>query len=136
MSLLAQYNVGRLRYRLDDPRMADFVNNVDRINKLAERIEGFVWRLSGPSGNALDMGPTWDIVPNITLWRDTESLKRFAYQTAHKHFIARKDEWFLPLSPKLVMWWVDDDHRPTMVEGADRLLRLAQYGPHQDAFGF
>jgi hypothetical protein len=136
MSLLAQYNVGRLRYPLDDPRMADFVNNVDRINKLAERIDGFVWRLSGPGGNALDMGPTWDIVPNITLWRDTESLKRFVFNTAHKHFIARKDEWFLPLSPKLVLWWVDDDHRPTTDEGADRLLRLAQYGPHQDAFGF
>jgi hypothetical protein len=136
VSLLAQYNVGRLRYPLDDPRMADFVNNVDRINKLAERIDGFVWRLSGPNGNALDMGPTWDLVPNITVWRDIESLKRFAYQTAHRHFIARKDEWFLPLSPKLVMWWVEDDHRPTMDEGADRLLRLAQYGPHQDAFGF
>jgi hypothetical protein len=136
VSLLAQYNVGRLRYPLDDPRMADFVNNVDRINKLAERIEGFVWRLSGPSGNALDMGPTWDLVPNITLWRDVESLKRFVFNTAHRHFLARASEWFLPLSPKLVLWWVEDDHRPTMDEGADRLLRLAQYGPHQDAFGF
>jgi hypothetical protein len=136
VSLLAQYNVGRLRYPLDDPRMVDFVNNVDRINKLAERVEGFVWRLSGPNGNALDMGPTWDLVPNLTLWRDIESLKRFAYQTAHRHFIARASEWFLPLSPKLVLWWVEDDHRPTMAEGADRLLRLAQYGPHQDAFGF
>jgi hypothetical protein len=71
------------------------------------------------------------------LWRDTESLKRFVFNTAHRHFIARKDEWFLPIDgPKLVLWWVDDDHRPTMDEGAARLLRLAQYGPHQDAFGF
>jgi hypothetical protein len=135
--LLAQYNIGRLRYPLDDPRMADFTSNVDRINALAERIDGFVWRLSGPSGNALDMGPTWDLVPNITLWRSVESLRRFAYQTAHRHFIARAAEWFLPTDgPKLVMWWVDDNHRPTMDEGAARLLRLAQYGPHQEAFGF
>jgi hypothetical protein len=81
------------------------------------------------------MGPSWDLVPNITLWRSVESLRHFAFHTAHRHFIARKDEWFLPMDgPKLVMWWTD--HRPTMVEGAHRLLRLQQYGPHQDAFGF
>jgi hypothetical protein len=132
--LLAQYNIGRLRYPLDDPRMVDFTSNVERINNLAERIDGFVWRLSGPGGNALDLGPSWDIVPNITLWRDTESLRRFVHNTAHKHFLARRHEWFLPIDgPKFVMWWTD--HQPTLDEGAHRLLRLAQYGSHQDAIG-
>jgi hypothetical protein len=28
---LAQLNLGRIRHPVDDPRMADFVNNVDRI---------------------------------------------------------------------------------------------------------
>jgi hypothetical protein len=135
--LLAQYNIGRLRYPLDDPRMRDFTENVDRINAIAERLDGFVWRLAGPNGNALDLGPSWDIVPNITLWRTLDSLRLFVFNTAHKHFLARKDEWFLPIDgPKLVLWWVEDDHRPTMAEGAERLLRFAQYGPHQDAFGF
>ena len=29
----------------DDPRMADFYNNLARVNALAERMPGFVWRL-------------------------------------------------------------------------------------------
>ena len=34
---LAQLNIGRLRYPTDDPRMADFMNNLDLVNGLAER---------------------------------------------------------------------------------------------------
>src|SRR5262245_31722828 len=49
---LAQFNIGRIRYPLDDPRMADFVNNLDRVNASAERTRGFVWRLQDDSGNA------------------------------------------------------------------------------------
>ena len=29
---LAQFNIARIRYPLDDPRMAEFVENVTRIN--------------------------------------------------------------------------------------------------------
>src|SRR5207249_8562452 len=42
---LAQLNVGRLRYELDDPCLADFLDNLARVNAIAERSEGFVWRL-------------------------------------------------------------------------------------------
>ena len=48
---LAQLNIGRFRYPTDDPRMADFMNNLDLVNALAERSEGFVWRLKDGSGN-------------------------------------------------------------------------------------
>ena len=37
---LAQLNIGRLRYPTDDPRMADFMNNLDLVNGLAERTPG------------------------------------------------------------------------------------------------
>ncbi|HZD90502.1 MAG TPA: DUF3291 domain-containing protein, partial [Pseudolabrys sp.] len=37
---LAEFNVARIRYPLEDPRMAEFVDNVDRVNKLADQIEG------------------------------------------------------------------------------------------------
>ena len=33
---LAEINVARLRYPLDDPRVAEFVANLDRVNALAE----------------------------------------------------------------------------------------------------
>jgi hypothetical protein len=134
---LAQYNIGRIRYPIDDPRMKDFMDNIERINSLAERVGGFVWRLSDESGNALRMGETWDIVPNITIWEDVESLHRFVFQTAHKQFIKRQAEWFLPVDgPKLVMWYVPDGYRPTMAEGAYKLRSLQQYGSHQEAFGW
>ena len=41
---LAQFNIARIRYPLVDPRMADFVDNVARVNALAEQIDGFVWQ--------------------------------------------------------------------------------------------
>ena len=54
---LAQLNIGRLRYPTDDPRMADFMNNLDLVNGLAERSHGFVWRLKDDSGNATNFRP-------------------------------------------------------------------------------
>jgi len=49
---LAQLNIGTIKAPLDTPLMADFTNNLDRINALAEASEGFVWRLKDDSGNA------------------------------------------------------------------------------------
>ena len=49
---LAQVNIGRVLGGPDDPRMADFYNNLARINALAERMPGFVWRLKDEEGNS------------------------------------------------------------------------------------
>ena len=49
---LAQLNIGRIRYEVDDPRMAGFVDNLASVNAIAERSQGFVWRYSDESGNA------------------------------------------------------------------------------------
>jgi hypothetical protein len=48
---LAQINIATLLAPLDDPRLAEFVANLDRINELAEAAPGFIWRLKG-EGNA------------------------------------------------------------------------------------
>lgn len=42
---LAQLNIAAMREPLESPSMADFVANLERINALAERSPGFVWRL-------------------------------------------------------------------------------------------
>jgi hypothetical protein len=34
---LAQLNIGRIRYEVDDPRLADFMNNLALVNGIAER---------------------------------------------------------------------------------------------------
>ncbi|MFZ0670378.1 MAG: DUF3291 domain-containing protein, partial [Pseudolabrys sp.] len=52
---LAQFNIARILYPLDDPRMREFVENVDRVNGLADKIPGFVWRLQDERGHAMNI---------------------------------------------------------------------------------
>ena len=49
---IAQINVARMRFSIDDPGMADFVAQLDAVNGLADRSPGFVWRLQGEAGDA------------------------------------------------------------------------------------
>ena len=103
---LAQFNIARIRYPLDDPRMAEFVANVARVNALAEQIEGFVWRLQDDSGNAMGMRVYDDprMLPNLTVWENVEALERFVWQTVHSRFYGRREQWFEPIETPLVMW--------------------------------
>lgn len=136
---LAQFNIARMRYPLDDPRMAEFAGNVDRVNALANGIEGFVWRLQDNSGHAMNIRVYDDpmILPNLTVWDSVEALERFVWQTVHRRFYGRRDEWFAPLDgPPLVMWWVPAGHRPAITEGVERLDYLKQHGPSDHAFGW
>jgi len=76
---LAQLNIGRFRYPTDDPRMADFMNNLDLVNALAERSKGFVWRLKDDSNNATAIRPFDDtnMAVNMSVWESVEALERF-----------------------------------------------------------
>ena len=135
---LAQFNIARIRYPLDDPRMAEFVANVARINALAEQIEGFVWRLQDESGNAMGMRVYDDprILPNLTLWESPQALERFVWRTVHSRFYGRREEWFAPLETPLVMWWVAAGVFPTIADGVARLDHLKAHGPSDHAFGW
>jgi hypothetical protein len=135
---LAQFNIARIRYALDDPRMAEFVDNVARVNALAEQIEGFVWRLQDASGHAMNMTVYGDpaILPNLTLWESVESLERFVWQTLHGRFYRRREAWFVPIETPLVLWWVPAGHRPGMDEGVERLEMLKARGASAEAFGW
>ena len=60
------------------------VDNVARVNGLAEQIEGFVWRLQDDSGHAMNMRVYDDprILPNLTVWENVEAVERFVYRRA------------------------------------------------------
>ncbi|MCK0120864.1 DUF3291 domain-containing protein [Loktanella sp. F6476L] len=139
---LAELNVGRLVAPTDDLRVADFMNNLDRINGLGKRMPGFVWMMEGSgepgTGNTdvkLDGDPLF--VANLTVWEDYDSLKTFVYQTLHKKFMDRKAEWFEALADKhFVMWWVPAGHTPTIDEALARLDHLKQHGDSDHAFGW
>ncbi|MBZ0140844.1 MAG: DUF3291 domain-containing protein [Pseudorhodoplanes sp.] len=135
---LAQFNVARIKYPLDDPRMAEFVDNVARVNEQAEQIEGFVWRLQDDSGNAMGMQVCGDarILPNLTVWENAEALERFVWKTVHNRFYGRHKEWFEKTDTPLVMWWVPAGHRPSIKEGVARLDHLKANGPNDHAFGW
>ena len=134
---LAQMNVARLRAPLDSPQLADFVNALDRINAIADRSDGFVWRLQDESGNATAMHPMGeDIIVNMSVWRDPQSLQVFVYRSDHAGVMRRRREWFEKMDLYLVLWWVPRGHRPTTVEGIERLELLRSRGPSAGAFTF
>jgi len=134
---LAQLNIGRIRYEVDVPRMAEFTGNLARVNGLAERAEGFVWRYIDESGNSTATRPYADprIAINMSVWESIAALERFVYQTVHKRFYVRRAEWFEHFEDAyFVMWWVPIGHRPTVEEAVERLAHLRQHGPSAHAF--
>jgi hypothetical protein len=135
---LAQFNIARIRFALDDPRMAEFVDNVARVNALAEQIEGFVWRLQDESGHAMNMTVYGDpsILPNLTVWETPQALERFVWQTLHGRFYRRREEWFVPIETPLVLWWVLPGTQPNLADGVERLEHLKAQGPSDFAFGW
>jgi len=135
---LAQFNIARIKYPLDDPRMAEFVGSVDRVNRLAEKIDGFVWRLADASGNAMGIRVYDDaaVLPNLTVWENAAALERFVFKTVHARFFERRAAWFEQPDPTLVMWHIEAGHRPSMDEGVERLDYLKAHGPSDHAFGW
>ncbi|MGF1604788.1 MAG: DUF3291 domain-containing protein [Rhodothalassiaceae bacterium] len=137
---LAQMNIGRLVAPVGDPAVADFVDNLARINALADQMPGFVWRLVDEDGaDATGLRPfdDPDILVNLSVWESVTALRRFVYKSDHKDFLRRRAEWFVPMAgPALVLWWVPPGHRPTPLEGKQRLERLTVHGPGPDAFTF
>src|SRR5262249_35230041 len=67
---LAQINIGRLIAPIDDPKIAEFVAQLDPINALADAAPGFVWRLKSESGNATDIAYNDDpfVIVNMSVW--------------------------------------------------------------------
>ena len=136
---LAQLNIGRFRYPTDDPRMADFMNNLDLVNGLAERSKGFVWRLKDESNNATNFRPFDDpnMAINLSVWESVEALERFVWATVHKQFYNRKSDWFEKLgAPHFVMWPVSAGHIPDLAEAMARLEHLRAQGDTDLAFGW
>lgn len=139
MTHLAQLNIGRFRFPTDDPRMRGFMDNLDRVNAIAERSEGFVWRLKDESNNATAIRPASDatMAVNLSVWESAEALERFVWATVHKVFYNRKGEWFeAAKTPHFVMWPVEEGHTPDLDEAMARLDHLRAQGDSDFAFGW
>ena len=135
---LAQINIGELKAPLDSPELKDFVDNLDRINALAEDSPGFVWRLKGDGNDATALRPMGEnIIVNMSVWRDVDSLKHYVYRTAHVDIMKRKREWFARMAGMhMVLWWVPAGHEPTPAEAVAKLMQLREQGATPAAFTF
>lgn len=139
---LAELNVGRLLAPTTDPRVAEFMGALDRVNGLGKRMPGFVWMMEGSgapgTGNTENaIGGDPQFVSNLTVWESVETLENFVWNTVHRAFYERRSEWFEVLGKMhFVMWWVPAGHRPTLDEALDRLAHLQAHGDSDHAFGW
>ena len=136
---LAQLNIARFSKPAEHPDNADFVNNLDRVNAIAESQPGFVWRLTGDGNDALDIQAFDDpnVAVNMSVWQNLESLADFVYRNEeHLAIMRRRSEWFEKTKIHLVLWWVEAGHIPSLDEAKDRLNTLIADGPCDLAFTF
>jgi hypothetical protein len=135
---LAIFNLAFARYPLDHAGMAEFVKQIDAVNRLAEASPGFVWTpadLDAADAATLFGSPL--ALANLSTWRSLEELQRFVYSGLHGDAVRRRREWFdTPSGPAYVLWWVPAGHHPDWVEAKDKLHDLETNGPTRNAFTF
>lgn len=124
---------------MDDPLMAGFVARLERLNALAERAPGFVWRLQTDDNDATAKRLFEDelILFNLSVWESIEALEAYVYASDHLQAMQQRAQWFeRPKKPSLVLWWIDAGHVPDEQEAKDGFLRLWNNGPGPEAFTF
>ena len=138
---LAQLNIAESLYPMTDARMVPFTDRIEAINELADRSDGFVWRLKDDSAvdGALDLRLPGDehTLVNMSIWQDTESLFGFVYKTAHaKVMTSNRDNFKDLIKNHFVLWWIEEGHIPDLVEAKAKLDHLCEYGASPQAFTF
>jgi len=137
---VAQLNIARMiGNSITDPKMNDFVSQLDAINALAEQSDGFIWRLKAGNSNATGLSPYNDdrIIINFSVWQSVQQLKAYVYNTAHADVMRGRKKWFEQFGkPYYALWYVNEGHIPTVDEAVKRLEHLQQHGCSAYAFDF
>lgn len=137
---VAELNIARALYPLDDPRMAGFVSAIAAINEIADRSSGFVWRMQNENGAGatnIRYGDDPQVIINMSVWESAETLEHFVWNTAHKRIYNGKHSWFeTPKLASFVMWPIKSGHMPTLEEAFERLQHLRAYGSTDYAYGW
>ena len=135
--MIAQFNIARARWDLDDPRMKPFMDTVPMMNALAERTPGFVWRLNDDREMLrTHFADEPRLTMTLSVWENVESLRHFTWNTLHKKFRLRTHEWFEVMDEAyLAVWPIADGHRPSPAEAVEMLTELRRTGPTGRVFG-
>lgn len=136
---VAEFNIGRLKHPVGDPRIESFVSQLDEINRLADRSPGFIWRLKAEEqgGRVIQAYEDPLIIVNLSVWESIEALEDYTYQTAHRQVLHDRRQWFQPLQgPSLVLWWIPAGQLPSAAQGRQKLEQLEREGASPQAFTF
>jgi GNAT superfamily N-acetyltransferase len=135
---VAQINIGTMIAATDDPLVADFMDNLEPINAVADAAPGFVWRLQTDSGNATEIQifPDPLTLVNMSVWESVETLKDYVYRSGHVEFFRRRAEWFETDAKRVALWHVRAGEIPELDEAVRRVEFLERNGPTAYAFGF
>jgi hypothetical protein len=137
---LAQINIGRMKAPLDDPSMHGFMSRLAELNALADRSDGFVWRLQDGAGDGNTYLRPFDddrIIVNMSVWQSIEQLRAYTYHTVHAEVLKQRREWFEKFDRVfLALWWIPVGHMPSIDEARERLTSLDTHGPTPFAFTF
>ncbi len=103
---LAQLNIARLVAPIDSPVLADFVANLDRINALADRSLGFVWRFQTKDGDASAIRHFGgDMLVSMSVWENVKALNYYVYESALVEIMRRRKEWFELMDEVYLVLW-------------------------------
>ena len=122
----------------DDPRVAEFMDALERVNAIADTAPGFVWRLQTDSGNATEIQifPNPLTLVNMSVWESVDALKAYVYRSEHIEFFRRRAEWFEPDAKRVALWHVPAGTIPELDEAVRRVEFLERNGATPYAFGF
>ena len=135
---LAQVNIAKRLAPMDDPIMQDFINNVDRMNAIADSYEGFVWRLQDEDKDlGAEIFQDNSLVINMSVWKNLESLFNYTYNSGHIEVFKRKKEWFSKMKmAHMAFWYLPEGYEPTFQDAKDRLDYFNTHGDTPYAFSF
>lgn len=135
---LAQVNIAKRLAPMDDPIMQGFVNNLDKINAIADTAKGFIWRLKDEDKDEAAIIFIDDsFIINMSIWENLETLFNYTYNSGHIEVFKRKKEWFSKMKMvHMAFWYVPDGYEPTFQDAKDRLDYLNTHGDTPYAFSF
>jgi len=118
------------------------LDNAHRVNEVAERSEGFVWRHGAEDDAARAIGwPLFEdsgvMIASFSVWETPEALWQFVHKTVHGQYLRRGPEWFHKnLSYNYALWWVEPGVLPSIEEARVRVSSLQKSGPSEAVFTF
>ncbi|MEW7277378.1 DUF3291 domain-containing protein [Aquimarina sp. 2201CG1-2-11] len=138
---LAQFNIIKLKDKLDSPMIKEFKSFLAPVNLLAEESPGFIWRLKdtdGQSATNIETPYKDDLIfINLSVWDNLQNLESYIYHTVHSYFLKNRNKWGVNMKEnQSVLWWIPKGEKPTAFQGKERLDLLNKIGPSANAFSF